>query len=43
MGLLKTRRRQAEEALIGGQDTIEIGDCDVEMIDIEVEGVAEGD
>ena len=45
MPFLETWRRQAEESLIGGQNsdknTIEAGDSDVEMIKIEVEGVAD--
>ena len=43
MLLLGTWRRQAEESLICGQNTIEVGIGDVKMIKIEVEGVADCD
>jgi len=33
---LETRRWQTKEALVCGQDTIEVGDCDVTIVDIEV-------
>jgi hypothetical protein len=38
--LLETRGWQAKEALVCGQDAIEVGDCNVKMVDIEVEGIA---
>ncbi len=38
--LLETRGWQAKEALFCGQDAIEVGDCNVKMVDIEVEGIA---
>ena len=38
--LLETRWRQAKEALVCGQDAIEVGDCNIKMVDIEVEGIA---
>ena len=38
--LLETRRWQAKEVLVCGQDAIEVGDCNVKMVDIKVEGIA---
>ncbi len=38
--LLETSGWQAKEVLVCGQDTIEVGDCNVKMVNIEVEGIA---